>query len=70
MMDVATPELDCLLKGAKQDQTMHTSDPADPSNTMACVLTWSANTALSCIRHHNDAKVHLRPGETTTPNVT
>ena len=27
-------------------------------------------TALSCIRHHNDAKVHLCPGETTTPNVT
>ena len=27
-------------------------------------------TALSRIRHHNDAKVRLRPGETTTPNVT
>ena len=27
-------------------------------------------TALSRIRHHNDAKVHLRPGETTTTNVT
>ena len=27
-------------------------------------------TALSHIRHHSHAKVHLCPGETTTPNVT
>jgi hypothetical protein len=27
-------------------------------------------TALSRIRHHSNAKVRLRPGETTTPNIT
>ena len=52
------------------------ADTLKEANDAGVDLTWPVfshgqmYTALSHIRHHNNAKVHLHPGETTTPNVT